>query len=98
MRQAARAEGGSVVMIILNERFSCKRDAYCWVLFDKAPGQKLDAKTYHANLEQVCKVVLDKMCGECSSVAELLAMLRATQTALHAAVVARNQEDRDAAA
>ena len=69
-------------MIKINERFECERDQYGWKLHEWRDGKDKDGNsklhkstTYHATLEQICSVVVDRSAGSCQSAAELRALL-----------------------
>ncbi|MCP4103905.1 MAG: hypothetical protein GY750_21170 [Lentisphaerae bacterium] len=75
-------------MIKFNEKFSFEKDKYCWQLHEFYMGKGKDKKpkmqkntTYHATLEQVCGVIIDRSCGDCESLEEIKALLQnATET------------------
>ena len=69
-------------MIKINEKFSCERDKYQWVLTETYLGKDKDGnpkahtrETYHPKLEQVFSHVIDKTCGDCESLEEMKDML-----------------------
>lgn len=65
--------------ITIGVRYSLKRQTYGWELCEalmrrgrageSKPGKRL---TYHANLTQVCKEILDREAGSCKSAQELI--------------------------
>ena len=70
-------------IIKVNERFSIARDPRCWHLNDHYVGVDKDGKTkihkrvsYHANLGQVSRAVIDRSAGECKSLAEIIVLLK----------------------
>jgi len=69
-------------MIVIDERFSCERDRWQWLLYELGDGANRDGNpikvktiTYHRSLTQVASVVIDRCAGECGSMVELLSML-----------------------
>jgi len=69
-------------MIELNDDFSFERDTYGWQLHQWRDGKDKNGEhkrqkttTYHANLHQICRSVIDRMAGNCQSMAELQALL-----------------------
>lgn len=70
-------------------KFTAKRDRYQWVLHEHYEGMDKHGnpkpqvhETYHARLEQICRVVIDRMAGECQSMEELLGLLKSAETTL----------------
>jgi hypothetical protein len=55
-------------MTRVNDRFSFSRDKHSWELIELVDGidketketKKVEHKTYHSNIEQVCHVILDR--------------------------------------
>jgi len=70
-------------VIKVNDRFEFERDTYCWKLHDwkdgKNPktGEAIRTKrtTYHANLAQVCRAVVDREAGLASDLASIVAVI-----------------------
>lgn len=73
-------------MIKVNDRWSFERDKWCWVLYENAKGVKkrtqeeIDVvnETYHSNLEQVCRYILDKTAGDAKDVNALMVLFANT--------------------
>ena len=70
-------------MIKFNDRFSFERDQHCWHLHETYMGKKKGGgkkehtrTTYHANLQQICEVIIDRSCGECESLDEIVSLLK----------------------
>lgn len=69
-------------IIKFNDRFSFHRDKYCWNVHENVPGKDKhgEAKihvqtTYHPSLEVVAKFIIDKSCGDCHSLEEIISLL-----------------------
>jgi len=66
-------------MIKVNKRFEFERDKYQWLLYEWSMGVSVKTKkpisvkrtTYHGNLDQICKTILDRSAGDCKSMKEL---------------------------
>ena len=70
-------------MIKFNDRFSYEKDQHCWHLHEtyigkkKGGGEKEHTRTtYHANLRQICEVIIDRSCGDCESLEEIISLLK----------------------
>ena len=69
-------------MIAVNERFEFERGQYDWHLHELTPSKDKDGNpsvkrktSYHPNLDQICKVIIDKHCGDCESLQEIRSLL-----------------------
>ena len=69
-------------MIKFNDRFSCERDKYQWILTETYSGvdkknkpKKHSRATYHGSLKQVCAYVVDKTAGGCNAAEEIKTVL-----------------------
>lgn len=75
-------------MIKINDRFSIERDSYQWILFEETPSESKSGtrikKTYHANLEQVSREIIDRRLGGCTSLEEMQRLLAGTIKIFHA--------------
>ena len=67
----------------INDRFTAKRDQYCWHLIETYIGKNKDGDsvekervTYHANLKQVLDAVIDRGCGEAETIKDALELSR----------------------
>lgn len=70
-------------MIVINDRFSCERDSYNWILSEKRAGigkegQAIEnvKQTFYSNFESMCKAVIDKSMGSCESLVEVKELLK----------------------
>lgn len=71
-------------MIKFSEDFECEQDPHQWVLYEWYIGKAKDGKepkrqcktTYHGSLYQVCDTVIDRQAGKCTSMLELMNMLK----------------------
>jgi hypothetical protein len=68
--------------IDINSNFSVIRDSYCWHLTESYIGKGKDGvdkvltnTTYHPNLKLVCRYILDRECGKCESLDQIIDML-----------------------
>ncbi len=74
----------------INEDFEVERDAYQWILTQWRDGINPKTKeptrskrqTYHATLEQVCGVIVERQCGQCESLSEIIALMKDVKQAL----------------
>jgi hypothetical protein len=76
-------------IIEVNERFNFEKDTHGWMLHDWKMGQdkagnpkRHKRTTYHANLKQICKTIIDRSCGECLSMKEIAGLLANAETIL----------------
>tara|TARA_R110000765_G_scaffold415652_1_gene516904 strand:- start:37 stop:306 length:270 start_codon:yes stop_codon:yes gene_type:complete len=76
-------------MIKFNDDFSFERDQYCWHLIESFDGKDKDGNdkrqhrtTYHASIVQICGVIIDRSCGKCQSLEEVLSLLASAKTEL----------------
>jgi len=74
-------------MITFNNKFSFERDQYCWHLNEKYMGQDKDGNqkeftktTYHPNLKLICRYLIDKECGKCESLEQIIALLESAES------------------
>lgn len=71
-------------MVKVDDRWSFERDKWCWVLYENTKGVKKKTKeeidvaneTYHANLDQVCRYIIDKEAGNAREVEDLRRVIR----------------------
>ena len=63
----------------INNRFSVRRDRYCWILSEWIDGltrkelpKKSERKTFHANLKQVADAMVDRTMGEADSLQAII--------------------------
>lgn len=70
-------------MIKINDDYECERDKYQWILHHWTDGRDKDGNqkrvchdTYHANLTQVCNLVLDRAAGNAGCADELRDIIR----------------------
>ena len=70
-------------MITFSERFQFEKDNYGWMLHEWRIGKDKDGNpkrhkdtTYHANLEQIFKAIIDKSAGDCESMDEIKGLLK----------------------
>lgn len=86
-------------MIKVNERFSFERDKYQWLLHDSHMGKpnkegvsNLQTKTsYHGSLDQVASQIIERECGECQSMTELLTLLNQTKSVCAGYLVGKSE-------
>lgn len=76
--------------IKINDRFSIERDRFNWILYDaikskdKEGNNKLKIKrSYHPNIESICKLIIDKKLGDCKSLEEIQKLLVITIKIFH---------------
>jgi hypothetical protein len=71
--------------IKLNDKYTTKRDHYCWHLMewkdvvskkDKVKRRAVTRTTYHCTLLQVCSEMIDRELGDCDSLQEIRDMLQ----------------------
>ena len=70
-------------MIQIGTNFEIERDKYQWILVEWRDGinpktkesTRSPHKTYHATLEQVAGVVVDRGCEDCESLQEMVAIM-----------------------
>lgn len=64
-------------------RYGIKRDQYNWTLMVYRNGkEKFHLRTYYPTLELACRALLDRECGDCESLQELLELLSSAQSVL----------------
>jgi hypothetical protein len=75
-------------MIKFNDTFSFEKGQYCWHLYEKYIGQdkyhndrEFTRTTYHASLKAICRHLIDKECGKCESLEQIIELLQANETA-----------------
>jgi hypothetical protein len=73
-------------MIKFNDTYSFEKDQYCWHLHEKYIGQDKDKNnklftrtTYHPSLQAICRHLIDKECGKCKSLEQIIELLQANE-------------------
>jgi len=73
-------------MIKFNEIFSFERDQYCWHLHEKYIGEdkhhqpkEFTRTTYHPSLQYICRHLIDKECGKCESLEQIIELLKSAE-------------------
>jgi len=76
-------------MIKFNNDFEFERDKYQWILHHWVDGKDKDGNpkrsrrtTYHGTLSQLCDVIMERTCGRCESLAEIVTLLNHASKAL----------------
>lgn len=76
-------------MIVINDKFSIEKDAHSWELIYTYAGKGKDGNdkkqrksTWHANLKQVAKAIVNYSAGECESMDALTAMLERAENSV----------------
>ncbi len=74
-------------MIKFNDTYSFDRDQYCWHLHEKYIGKdkhkndkEFTRTTYHPSLQFICRHLIDKECGNCESLEQIIELLQAAET------------------
>ncbi len=74
-------------MIKFNDTYSFERDQYCWHLHEKYIGKdkhkndkEFTRTTYHPSLQYICRHLIDKECGKCESLEQILNLLLVADT------------------
>ena len=74
-------------MIKFNDTYSFERDQYCWHLHEKYMGKdkhkndkEFTRTTYHPSLQFICRHLIDKECGNCESLEQIIELLQAAET------------------
>lgn len=85
-------------MIKVNERFSFERDKYQWLLHESRLGKDRNGNdkihvdiSFHGNLDQVASQIIERECGECESMAELVTLLNQTKTVCAGYLVGKSE-------
>lgn len=75
--------------IRFGDGYTARRTRYCWVLEEAYEGKdkmgntkQQRRETYHATLPQVCGYVLDRSAGECSSLSEIIDLMKGATSLL----------------
>tara|TARA_R110000822_G_scaffold73934_1_gene177856 strand:+ start:146 stop:400 length:255 start_codon:yes stop_codon:yes gene_type:complete len=73
-------------MIKFNDTYSFEKDQYCWHLHEKYIGQdkhhqdkEFTRTTYHPSLQFICRHLIDKECGKCESLEQIIELLQAAE-------------------
>ena len=73
-------------MIKFNDTYSFEKDQYCWHLHENYTGKDKDDNdkeftrtNYHPSLQAICKYLIDKECGKCESLEQIIKLLQATE-------------------
>ena len=77
-------------MMKINDDFEMKRDNYQWILTHWKDGIKPKTKeptrtpriTYHATIEQVASVIVERTAGECGSLQEIVELMAGVKSFL----------------
>lgn len=72
----------SAKQIKYDDKFSFSRDAYGWTLYEWREGKdkngkpkRVATKSYHSNLSQVCRAIIDREAGECENLRQIIEMI-----------------------
>ena len=71
------------MMIKVNDDFEIRTDPYNWILDEWFDGKDKEGNlrrqkrtTFHANLEQICGVIIDRSASKCESLDEIIHLLK----------------------